>query len=90
VFVLVENVAEDAVGGTATAEGTERVETLLANEMEAPDAGAGFDRVTVQELLEFAERLEGVHCRDETTAGETRAMEVDWEDPLSVAMTVTV
>jgi hypothetical protein len=90
VFVLIENVAEDAVGETATAEGTDRIETLLANEIEAPDAGAGFERVTAQELLEFAERLEGVHCRDETMAGETRAMEVDCDNPLSVAMTMTV
>jgi hypothetical protein len=90
VFVLIENVAEDAAGETARVEGTERVEALLANEMETPDTGAGFERVTAQEPLEFVERLEGVHCRDETTAGETRAMEVDCEDPLSVAITVAV
>jgi hypothetical protein len=53
--------AEVALGGTATDAGRERAEAALLTVTEAPEEGALFVRVTVQEVLAFDERLGAAH-----------------------------
>ena len=53
--------AEVAFAGIATDAGRERAEAALLKVTEAPEAGALFVRVTVQEMLAFDERLGAAH-----------------------------
>jgi hypothetical protein len=88
--VLIVKVAEDAPEETAMEVGTDRAVALLVNGTEAPDAGAAFERVTVQEVSELATRLDAAHCTAETRTGATSATEVLAEDPFTVAVMVAV
>ena len=88
--MLIVKVADEALAGTVTDAGTDRAAVLLARVTEAPDAGAAFDSVTVQEVLKLAARLVAAHWTAETRIGETSEIEVAFEDPSSVAVRVAV
>ena len=53
--------AEVALAGIVTNAGRERAEAALLMVTEAPEEGALFVRVTVQEVLAFDERLDVAH-----------------------------
>jgi len=55
------NEAEVAFAGMVTDAGIERAEATLLKVTEAPAGGAAFERVTVQEVFAFAERLGAAH-----------------------------
>jgi hypothetical protein len=82
--------AEVALAGMATDAGRERAEEALLTVTEAPEAGALFVRVTVQEVLAFDERLEVAHWSPEIRVGETSPIEAVAEDPFRATVIVTV
>jgi hypothetical protein len=78
-------VVEPAV--TVTLEGTFKLENpLLPRVTTIPPAGAAFDSVTAQLLLEFELSVMGLHCNDETATAEARLRFSDREVPLYVAV----
>ena len=87
--VLTVNDADEAPAARSRELGTESAGALLASATAAP-AGTGLESDTVQDALEFAERLAGAHCRAEMRAGETSATEVVWEDSFRTAVMLTV
>ena len=89
-MVLMGKEAEVLLAGTVTDPGIESAGAVLVKARETPDAGAAFDRITMQEVLEFAARFVAAHCREETRTGETSATEMAAEDPFSVAVMVAV
>ncbi len=80
VFAL--KLAEVAAAATVTEAGTLRLPLLLTRLTAAPPLGAAWVNVTVQVLLEFDPRLDGVHAREETRTGGTRLMDAVPELPL--------
>jgi len=84
--VLIVNVPEEVLAGTATVAGMVSPCVLLVRLTDAPEDGAGLERVTVQELVEFAVRLDEAHCREETKAGEISAIEALADFPFRVAV----
>ena len=77
------------MGETATDAGTARAGALLVTAIESPDAGAGLERVTAQEVVEPAARLVASHCREEIiTVAEISETEVLTDEPLRVAVIV--
>ncbi len=63
---------------------------MLLNDTDAPPVGAGFDSVTVHELLAFDTRLVGLHANELTNTGATKLIVAGLELPLYVAVTVAV
>ena len=94
--MLTEKVAVVAFAGTITEEGMvktlvgpdEELELLpdvvpLLTATEAPPAGAGPDKVTVQVLLELGPKVAGLHCTDDTVTAEVARLRVAlWEELL--------
>jgi hypothetical protein len=68
---------------TVTLGGTVKLENpLLPSVTTAPPAGAAFDNVTEQLLLEFELSVVGLHCKDETAIAAARLKFTDCEVPL--------
>ena len=66
--------AQVAAAATVTDAGTVSVELVLARMTVAPPVGAGWVRVTVQELEELGPRVVGLQTRVETNTGAIRMM----------------
>jgi acetolactate synthase small subunit len=73
VAVVAVKLAELAAVATVTEAGTVSRELVLARVMTAPPAGAAWDRVTTQVVEEFVVRVVGVHDKEGTEAGATKA-----------------
>jgi len=71
--VLALKKAAVKAGGTVTDDGTVRAGLVFARVTTAPPAGAGWDRLIVQLLVEFGPRLVGLHKREE---GRTEGVRV--------------
>jgi hypothetical protein len=84
--VLIVNVPEEVLAASASVAGTVSPCVLLVRVTDAPEDGAGLERVRAQELVEFAVRLDEAHCREETRAGETSAIEALADVPFRVAV----
>ena len=80
--VVALKVADMAAAATVTEAGTVRVALVLVRVTVAPPVGAGWVRVTVQELEELGPRLVGVQASVETSTGATRLMVALAELPL--------
>lgn len=80
--VVALNCAEVAAPPTVTEAGTVRLPLLLTRLTGAPPPGAAWVNVTVQVLLAFEPRLDGVHAREETSTGGTRLIAAVPELPL--------
>ena len=50
----------------------------------------GFDKVTVQVVLALGNRVAAAHCSEEIVGRVARLRAADWDEPLSVAVTVAV
>ena len=50
----------------------------------------GFDKLTVQVVLAFGNRVDATHCSEETVGRVARVSVADWDEPFRVAVTVTV
>ena len=74
--VVAENVADDVFAGTTIEGGTVRVLAELDKLTEAPLAAAGLDKVTVQVVLEFEDKVAAAHCSDEITVGAIKLRDV--------------
>jgi hypothetical protein len=75
---------------TVTELGTLSTASLLARETVLPPEGAALLRVTAH-VLPLPEPSEaGLHCNEETTAGESSETEAVLDEPLSVAVSVAV
>jgi hypothetical protein len=79
-----------AVAGTVTEAGTVRVAFLEDRVTVVPPVGAGFDKVTVQEVLALEDRLGAVQVRDVRLTGPSREMVTGTELPLREAVTVAL
>ncbi len=72
--VVALKAAEVVAAATVTDAGTVRVVLELVRVTEAPPAGAGWVRVTVQVLVPLGPKLAGTQVNDETSTGATRLM----------------
>ena len=89
--VLALNVAEVALAGTVTEEGTVRADGALLESTTTVLPAEDFDKVTVQVVLALEARVAAAHCREESvTGGDNRERVADVEEPFSVAVSVTV
>ncbi len=79
-----------AVARTVTEAGTVRVALLEARVTTVPPVGAGFDSVTVQEVLALEARLEAVQVREVRLTGPNKEMLTGIELPLREAVTVAL
>jgi len=70
--VVTVKFADVAAAATVTEAGTVRVALEFARVTPAPPVGAGWVRVTVQVLEEFAPMPVGLQASDETSTGATR------------------
>ena len=74
---------------TVTLGGTFKLENpLLPRVTTIPPAGAAFDSVTAQLLLEFELSVLGLHCNDETATTEARLRFTDCDVPLKLPVTL--
>ena len=80
--VVALKVAEIAAAATVTDAGTFKIELLFARVTLAPPAGAGWVRVTVQVLEDFAARLLGLQDRVDSDAGAIKVKVLVAELPL--------
>jgi hypothetical protein len=80
--VVALKVAEVAAAATVTDAGTVRVALVLVRVTLAPPVGAGWVRVTVQELEELGPRLVGLQVSEETRTDAARVTVVLAELPL--------
>ena len=80
--VVALKVAEVAAAATVTDAGTVRVALVLVRVTLAPPVGAGWVRVTVQELEELGPRLVGLQVSEETRTDTARVTVVLAELPL--------
>ena len=88
--MLAPNVAEVALAGTVTEEGTVNRDGALLESATTVLPAEDFDKVTVQVVLALEARVAAAHCRDESvTGGDTRERVADVEEPFSVAVSVT-
>jgi hypothetical protein len=85
-----ENVAILAPEATVTEAGTVKSVVLLDNEMLAPPAGAGEDKVIVQVDTALLVRLVGVHPSDANADAGVSVKFACLETALYVAVTTTV
>jgi hypothetical protein len=79
-----------AAARTVTEAGTVRIALLEARVTVVPPVGAGFDSVTVQEVLALEARLEAVHVKEVRLTGPSREMVAGDELPLREAVTVAL
>ena len=84
------NVADVALVGTVTEEGTVNTDGALSASETTVLLAADFDRVTVQVMLEFEAKLAVAQWREESVTGDTREIVVGWDEPFSMAVMVTV
>ena len=87
--VLAVNVAEVALAGTVTEEGTVNTVEALSASATTVLLAADFDRVIVQVVLALEARV-APHCRPESVAGAVSEIVADVEVPFSAAVTVAV
>ena len=80
--VVALKVAEVAAAATVTDAGTVRVALEFVRGTLAPPVGAGWVRVTVQELEELGPRLVGLQVSEETRTDAARVTVVLAELPL--------
>ena len=67
---------------TLTDAGTVRAALSLPIANVIPPLGTGFDNETVQELLPFDPKLDGIHATEVTLTGATKPMLVLADEPL--------
>jgi len=88
--LLAGNVAVPAAAATVTDGGTLSREFVLAREITAPTAGAGWERLIVQVLDAFGPMLLGLQLREETSTNGVRLTVVFAELPLYAAVIVAI
>jgi hypothetical protein len=88
--VLAVKVAEEALGATLTEAGMVSWDEALLARMTAALVTVGFDKATVQVVLVLGNRVVAAHCSEEIVGRVARLRAADWDEPLSVAVTVAV
>ena len=89
--MLAVKVAEEALGARPTEAGVVNWDgALLASMTAATLVMVGFDKETVQVVLELGNRVAAAHCSEEIVGRVARVSVADWDEPLSVAVRVTV
>ena len=83
-------VAEEALGARPTEEGMVNWDEALVASRTAALVMVGFDKETVQVVLELGNRVAAAHCSEEIVGRVARVSVADWDEPLSVAVRVTV
>ena len=88
--VVAVNVVDDELAGTFTEVGTVKAATLSEIATAVPPAGAAAESVTVQVVLELANKVVAVHWSEVTRVEATRDKLVVWDEPFSRAVMVAV
>jgi hypothetical protein len=88
--VLAVNVAEVALAGTLTEDGTVNTDGTLLESVTTVLLALDFARVTVQDVFALEVRLAATHCRPETVSGAVSDIVTALEEPFKVAVMVTV
>ena len=83
-------VAEEALRARLTEAGMVNCDGALLASRTAALVMVGFDKETVQVVLELGNRVAAAHCSEEIVGRVARVSVADWDEPLSVAVRVTV